>query len=228
MDVNTGERLVRIDRHLSEYFLFQTLWVLFKTRFTHRQRRPYAAFEAQAIVDVWQGLPANVVRPERNRRQHLSGVLSRNEVDRDYAYNRALFQRVAQGWYQFNPKLAVRRKVDAEETWVPIYQALNLPFVKEFAWDFIWSRVDEYLALAGLPARTEPIAAERALARQQAAALEQEREAKAREEAIERRRAELLAASRPREPAAPKWGTPEAKRLEIERIRKQIEERNRK
>jgi len=35
-------------------------------------------------------------------------VLSRNEVARDYAYNRALFMRVAQGWYQFNPQLAVR------------------------------------------------------------------------------------------------------------------------
>ena len=34
LDVNTGERLVRIDRHLSEYFLFQTLWTQFKSRFT--------------------------------------------------------------------------------------------------------------------------------------------------------------------------------------------------
>ncbi|MGO9443905.1 MAG: ankyrin repeat domain-containing protein, partial [Thiobacillaceae bacterium] len=39
IDVNTGDRLIRIDRHLSEYFLFQTLWVLFKSRFTHGQRR---------------------------------------------------------------------------------------------------------------------------------------------------------------------------------------------
>ena len=50
VDVNTGERLVRIDRHLTEYFLFQTLWALFTTRFTHLQRRPYAAFEAQAVL----------------------------------------------------------------------------------------------------------------------------------------------------------------------------------
>jgi hypothetical protein len=68
IDVNTGERLVRLDRHLSEYFLFQTLWVLFKSRFTHRQRRTNGAFESQAILDAWQYLPANIVRPERNRR----------------------------------------------------------------------------------------------------------------------------------------------------------------
>ncbi|MEQ1812988.1 MAG: hypothetical protein ABL860_00845 [Candidatus Nitrotoga sp.] len=83
IDVSTGERLVRIDRHLSEYFLFQTLWVLFKTRFTHRQRRPYAALETQAILEAWKHMPANVVYPARNKRQHLSGVLARNEVARD-------------------------------------------------------------------------------------------------------------------------------------------------
>ena len=67
VDVNTGDRLVRIDRHLSEYFLFQTLWTLFRSRFTHRQRRSYGAFETQAILEAWQHLPANVVRPERNK-----------------------------------------------------------------------------------------------------------------------------------------------------------------
>ncbi|MDA8254064.1 MAG: UvrD-helicase domain-containing protein [Betaproteobacteria bacterium] len=167
VDVKTGERLVRIDRHLSEYFLFQTLWALFKTRFTDKQRRPYAAFDTQAILDSWKELPANVVRPERNKRQHLSHVFSRNEVERDYAYNRALFRRVTQGWYQFNPALSVRCKVDCVESWVPIYAALNLPFVNEFAWDSVWPRIDEYLMLAHLPERTVPIAFEGLLARWQ-------------------------------------------------------------
>ena len=70
-----------------------------KSRFMRKRRRPYAAFESQAILEAWQHLPANVVRPERNKRHHLSGVLSRNEVERDYAYNRALFQRVTK--YRF-------------------------------------------------------------------------------------------------------------------------------
>ena len=169
IDVNTGNRLVRIDRHLSEYFLFQTLWALFQSRFTQRQRRPYGAFETQAILDAWQHLPANVVKPERNKRTHLSGVLSRNEVDRDYAYNRALFTRVAQGWYQFNPKLLVRRKQQDADVWVPIYQALNLAFTSEFAWDFMWERIDAYLDTANLPRRGTPIAAERAMMRHQSA-----------------------------------------------------------
>ncbi len=165
IDVNTGERLVRIDRHLSEYFIFQTLWVLFKSRFTHWTRKTIGAFETQAILAAWQHLPANIVRPERNKRQHLSGVLARNEIDRDYAYNRALFKRMAQGWYQFNPKLSVRQRQGENEQWTPIFAALNLPLINEFCdplgWDSVSDSIAEYLQLAGLPACATPIAAER-------------------------------------------------------------------
>jgi len=167
VDVNTGNRLVRIDRHQAEYFLFQTCWTLFKSRFTHVLRQPHAAFETRAILAAWAHLPANVVRPERNKRQHLSSVFSRNEVNRDYAYNRALFKRVAQGWYQFNPALAVRHGADE---WMPIFQALNLPFIAEFAevtdWNNSWQALLDYLRQAGLPPAPNPIAAERVMARQ--------------------------------------------------------------
>lgn len=218
IDVNTGERMVRIDRHLSEYFLFQTLWVLFKSRFMEKQRRPYAAFDTQAILDVWQHLPPNAVKPERNKRQHLSGVLARNEVERDYAYNRALFVRVMQGWYQFNPRLSVRRNDKHAEAWMPVFQALNLPFIGEFAYDFVWERVEVYLQMAGLAPRGTPIAAERTVARWQEEQREQERrEAEA--------RLAMQAARQQRQATTPKWGTPEAKRLEIERIRRDIENR---
>ncbi len=230
IDVNTGDRLVRIDRHLSEYFLFQTLWTLFKSRFTHRQRRSYGAFETRAILEAWRHLPANVVRPERNKRQHLSSVLSRNEVDRDYAYNRALFMRVSQGWYQFNPKLSVRRRQGDEERWTPIYAALNLPLINEFSvddgWESVRDRIAEYLAMAGLPERTIPIAAEHAVARREA--LDREREKRENEEraALEHRREEQAATPQRQQAEEPRWGTKEAKRMEIERIRRKIEERN--
>jgi hypothetical protein len=220
VDVNTGERLVRIDRHLSEYFLFQTLWVLFKSRFTHWQRNATGAFETQTILEAWQHLPANVVRAERNKRQHLSGVLARNEIERDYAYNRALFMRVRQGMYQFNPKLSVRRRQGDEEQWIPIYAALNLPLINEFAradgWQNVWHAIDKYLALAGLPERTIPIAAERAVAREEALQREEEAQVAA-ARAVEMR----IAGER----ATPAWGTRHAKRMEIERLRREIEER---
>ncbi len=224
VDVNTGERLVRIDRHLSEYFLFQTLWVLFRSRFTHRLRNATGGFETQAILEGWQHLPANVVRPERNKRQHISGVLARNEIERDYAYNRALFMRVRQGWYQFNPKLLVRRRRGDEEQWIPVYMALNLPLINEFSrsdgWASVSLAIDKYLASAGLPGRMIPIAAERAIAREEA--LQREEEARA---ATARPPTEQAATP---EAAPVKWGTAAAKRREIERLRREIEERNKR
>ena len=234
VDVNTGERLVRIDRHLSEYFLFQTLWVLFKSRFTHPIRSPGAAFETRAILDAWQYLPANVVYPERNKRAHLSALLSRNEVERDYAYNRALFKRIQQGWYQFNPKLLVRQRNGSEETWQPIYEALDLPLINEFAryhlFEYLsdWNQIGEYCKMANMPEPAIPIAAEREMARREAAKVERAR-IEAEQHAAEKRRQNELELIRQRKMTEkPKWGTPEAKRLEIERVRKEIKDRKKK
>jgi hypothetical protein len=228
VDVNTGGRLVRIDRHLSEYFLFQTLWVLFKARFAKIRRNVDSAFQTQIILDAWQHLPANIVRPERNKRQHLSGVLARNEIDRDYAYNRSLFLRVGSGRYQFNPRLAVRRRHGEEESWIPIYMALNLPLVSEFAyndgWISTWENIDKLLALAGLPERTTPIAAERIVERQ-AAKIRELDERRAKQLAAE---AQTRAAAEAAKNRAPRWGTKEAKRLEIERVQQEIEKRKKR
>ena len=234
VDVNTGERLVRIDRHLSEYFLFQTLWVLFKSRFTHPIRSLDAAFETRAILDAWQYLPANVVYPERNKRAHLSALLSRNEVERDYVYNRALFKRIRQGWYQFNPKLLVRQRNSNEETWQPIYAALNLPLINEFArchlFEYLsdWNLIGEYCEMANMSEPAIPIAAEREMARREAVKVERAR-IEAEQRAAEKRRQDELELIRQRKlTEKPKWGTPEAKRLEIERVRKEIEDRKKK
>ncbi len=151
VDVNTGERMVRLDRHLSEYVLFQTLWVLFKPCFSRQRRHTHAAFDTQAILDAWQNMPANVVAPERKRRQYLSGVLARNEISRDYAYNRALFERMTQGWYQFNPKLSVRATdPESVQTWIPVFQALNLPLIHEFAYEYKLPEVEHYFKSAGM------------------------------------------------------------------------------
>ena len=216
---------MRIDRHLSEYFLFQTMWVLYKSRFTLMQRHANGAFETRDVLEAWQHLPANVVRAERNKRQHLSSVWSRNEIDRDYAYNRALFMRVAQGWYQFNPGLAVRVRSGDDERWTPVHAALNLRLINEFSFgdviESIGDAIDKYLLTSGLPGRTMPIAAERSMARE--AALEQEIQAGRAEARAEAERLQASRVAARRQP--PKWGTPEARRAEIERVRRELEER---
>ena len=232
VDLMSGERLVRIDRHLSEYFLFQTLWALFKTRFAAFTWREHGGFETAAILEAWQHLPPNVVRPERNRRPHLSHLLSRNEVDRDYTYNRRLFVRVGHGWYQFNPALAVRRRSPSGESWVPICEALNLRFVAECADPHLWPRIDALFALAGMPPMDTPIGGARAAQRiaaehERHEALRREMEAVRQEAAVAKAPTAIEAALPPSSPAPaspPPWGTKEARLLEIERVKRQIEE----
>jgi hypothetical protein len=232
VDVMSAERLVRIDRHLSEYFLFQTLWVLFKSRFSLHTWREQGGFETAAILEAWKYLPPKVLRPERNRREHLSQVLARNEVDRDYAYNRRLFVRVVRGWYQFNPALAVRRGGASGESWQPLYDALNLRLVAECAHVRHWERINALLAKAQQPPVPEPIAGE-ADARELAAEREEEQawmrrmeEMQRQREEIQQEKEEMQRQQKPAPPAAaqPPWGTKEARRLEEERIRREIAE----
>jgi hypothetical protein len=236
VDVKAGERLVRIDRHLSEYFLFQTFWTLFKSRFTRIDRTLNCALDTKAILRAWEQLPENVLRAARNKRQHLSHVLSRNEVERDYAYNRALFQRVAHGWYQFNPTLEVRCRLGAgEEQWRPVLAALNLPLIGEFSTPYSRSAVNDYLTAAGLPACPVPIMAERETARLEEEARHEQEELR-RQEAqrleLERAHAEMLAqrerrrtqpATHSTSDAKPRWGTPEARLEAMMELQRRIE-----
>lgn len=158
IDVMTGERLVRIDARQSEYLMLQTMWVLFKSCFGNGDGTDRGAFDAGTLLDAYERMPAAVIRPERRKRAFISGVLARNEVDRDYAYNRHLFKRVATGLYQLNPALSLRRPGrDGDDEWVPVFSALNLPLVKELADPRYDRHIDDLLALAGLPPAGGPI-----------------------------------------------------------------------
>lgn len=225
IDVKAGGRLVRIDKHLSEYFLFQTFWALFKSRFTRIDRTLNGALDTTAILRAWQHLPENVVRAARNKRPHLSNVLSRNELERDYAYNRALFKRMTHGWYQFNPALEVRcRSRGGEESWRPIFAALNLPLIGEFSSRYSREHLSAYLTSAGMAPCPVPVMAER-----EAARLEQE--ARRQREEVERTEAKRLAEyerrrrpqSTPEPNAPPRWGTPEARRHAMMELQRRIE-----
>lgn len=236
VDVKAGERLVRIDKHSSEYFLFQTFWTLFKSRFTRIDRTLNCALDTKAILRAWEGLPENVLRAARNKRQHLSHVLSRNEVERDYTCNRALFRRVAHGWYQFNPALELRCRSGAgEETWRPVFAALNLPLIGEFSTPYSRSYLNEYLTSAGMPACRVPIMAEREAARLEEEARRRQEELRRQEAerlAREKERAELLAqrerrrAPQTAHPATgekPRWGTPETRRDAMMELQRRID-----
>ena len=123
------------------------------------------------------------------------------------------------------------------ESWVPVFQALNLPLVAEFARRETLRMVDEYGAAAKLAPCPTPIMLERTIAREEeverarAEALRQAEELKrkaiaARQKARTDARAQRSALDPPPAGAQlPAWGTPQAKAREIERIRREIEAR---
>ncbi|MFA5663313.1 UvrD-helicase domain-containing protein [Castellaniella sp.] len=222
IDVNTGDRLVRIERHLAEYILFQTMWALYKTCFTDPLLCDYSAFDTEMILNAWAALPTGIVRDVQNRRAHVSNVLSRNEVARDYRYNRALFKRVRQGFYQFNPELSIRVRNGTEDSWVPVHQALNLPFINEFAQNVAWTNIDACLLQARMPARTDPIVFEHALAELRAE-LKARQAARIPPQPIQPQPIPSQPAPKSTERAP--WGTPKARQQAIEELRQKIAER---
>jgi hypothetical protein len=222
LDLQAGERLLRIDRRLSEYLLLQTLWVTFRGCFTRCTPRGDGGFDSSLVVDAWQHLPASVLRPERNKRSHVSALLSRNEVDRDYAYNRALFRRIGHGRYRFNAALQVRIREAGEDAWVPLLRRLNLGLVNELCISEQTNAVHALARDAGWPELPVPIAGERAFARarerlQTAAARRREAEAdlQRRREALLQQRASAAAVAATGDPP---WGTKAAKRLAVQRL----------
>jgi len=156
IDVKVDDRLVRIDKHQAEYLLFQTFWATTRLIFLD----PYSTHQggtlkATVIEDYWHHLPSSVVIPRRKQRQHISSVLSRNEVARDYAYNRRLFQRYRQGLYQLNPRLAVRQGQDGD--WQPLLERLNLRLIAELTPYHYQQDIQWLLKDGGLPALAEAI-----------------------------------------------------------------------
>ena len=122
IDLMIEDRLVKLDAHLIEYFLFNAMLALMQHRLNYPKwwrvglsvedfERPAAAF------------PEGVLPERRKRRQYLSGVLARNEILREYAHNRRLFARTSRGFYVLNPRLSWR----VRDRWTPIYDRLNPP-----------------------------------------------------------------------------------------------------
>lgn len=214
VDLQADQRLLRIDRHLSEYFLWQTLWVRFASRFTGVTPRLNACFDTHAVLAAWQHLPSNVVRRERNKRSHVSALLARNEVARDYAYNRSLFVRREHGWYQVSPALLVRASSGDQAAWVPVLQRLNLPLLNELAIFYQFPVAQDLAAMAGMPALPTPVMWERPHQAQQQMQARREQQ-RAAEEA-------RLARATPHAPQSePPWGTRAAKLRALERLLEQ-------
>lgn len=119
--VRIDGRLLKIDSRSMEYLLFNLMVAMFYTRLGE-QAAWGDAFSSATLIAALEELPLQVVPERRKRRQYVSSVLAKNEVDREGRYNLKLFKRLKHGHYVINPRLAVL----AEGEWRNVYDLLSL------------------------------------------------------------------------------------------------------
>ncbi|MEM9987030.1 MAG: ankyrin repeat domain-containing protein, partial [Bacteroidota bacterium] len=59
------------------------------------------------VLEVIEEMPGNILPEYRRRRQYVSGILSKNEVDRDDRYNKRLLIRRSRGCYDLHPEAEI-------------------------------------------------------------------------------------------------------------------------
>lgn len=117
-----GQQWLKIDNHKAEFLFVHLMVALFHAKLPHlviRKRQP--GFRAQDVAELLEQLPRWAVPAHQTKRAYISGVLARNEINRDYAYNRRIFRRTRLGVYILNPRMSLRIGDD----WIPVYKLLD-------------------------------------------------------------------------------------------------------
>jgi hypothetical protein len=131
LDVQTDDRLVRLERRQGEYWVLTLMLAGLKTQWSAcvtRRLEPYryaVGFFADPLHDVLAELPAWLWPEKRRKRTYLNQVLARAEVYASYRPARRLWARTRNGHYLPNPGMQLR----ADGQWQPVYQALALDWV---------------------------------------------------------------------------------------------------
>jgi hypothetical protein len=131
LDVQTDERLVRLEHHQGEYWVLMLMLAGLKTQWslcvvrTQRLYQYARGFFAEPLHEVLAGLPPHLWHERRRKRTYVNQVLARGEAASTYQPARRLWVRTGHGHYLPNPAMRLRRGGD----WVPVYDALNLAWI---------------------------------------------------------------------------------------------------
>lgn len=136
LDVQTAGRLVKLERHQAEYWLLSLMLASLKIQGStmvdrdHPSYRYFRGFFADSLMETLEGLPDHLWQPSRRKRTYLNSVLARAEVASSYRPARKLWERWDNGHYMPARDMHIRRRnAQGEDAWVPINEALNLPWV---------------------------------------------------------------------------------------------------
>ncbi|MCB1193709.1 MAG: PhoH family protein [Leptospiraceae bacterium] len=123
--VQTNGRLYQLDNRLMEFLMLNLMIVMFYTNLGNKIIKKGEYFTSGDFAEILKHFPEHILPERRKKRQYISSILSKNEVDRDDKYNRRLFFRMRRGNYIINPKLSLR----VEGEWINIYDLLNMDMV---------------------------------------------------------------------------------------------------
>jgi hypothetical protein len=155
IDVQTGGRLVRLERHQAEFWVLQAMWLglkLLMSRAVLQNFDPWKNSKGLHAewLEAWLApLPTHLWPEHRRKRAYLSSVLGRAEVSSTYAPARQLWVRTTTGYYFPNPEMRVRAPANPAQAdgpqWLPLHQALNLAWVRQGSYAARHSRVSSLL-----------------------------------------------------------------------------------
>jgi hypothetical protein len=114
VSLKADDRLIKLGRNQGEFLLFQVFFVLLLPKANHQG---YAVFTAGQLAEAMASLPDSVLAEYIKKRQYITSLLAKNEINSQSPYNKKLFQRIKTGHYMLNPELQIRQKED----WLPIY-----------------------------------------------------------------------------------------------------------
>lgn len=131
LDVQTDDRLVRLERHQGEYWVLTLMLAGLKTQWSRcitRRLEPHrylSGFFADQLHDVLQELPVWLWPEARRKRTYVNQVLARAEVHSNYVPARRVWVRTKNGHYFPNPLMLLR----AGEGWQSVYERFALGWI---------------------------------------------------------------------------------------------------
>jgi hypothetical protein len=124
LKVKLGDRMVKLDPSTGEWFLLQLALVQLRRMVDGAARQgALPVIDAPALAGLVATLPPAVLPAYRRRREYLSSILAKNEIDSTNPYGRRLFQRVRRGAYVLCPAL----EVEVKGEWIPVTDLMGLP-----------------------------------------------------------------------------------------------------
>ncbi|MCA1759843.1 MAG: UvrD-helicase domain-containing protein, partial [Bacteroidales bacterium] len=125
--VKVADRMVKIPNRKMEYFLLNIFMALQDAIINDNrsvwEERGVKAADLEKIIAAY---PEVIMPDYRKKRNYISSLLAKNEIESNNPYNNSLFHRVERGIYCLNPDLSVL----VEEKWVNIYELTGLTQVK--------------------------------------------------------------------------------------------------